>query len=319
MFDKNILARLFAILVIASLVLAACGPAATPTEAPAQPAATEAPDQPAATEAPAEPMDEWADVDPSGQTVIFWHQHTRAREESLLKIVNDFNANNEWGITVEAEFQGSYGDIFNKMLGVLNTPDAPGIVVAYQNQAATYQLADGLVDMNGMVNSPEWGLSAEEQADFFPGFWKQDVFPTYGNARLAFPPNRSMEVMYYNIEWLAELKAAGAIDFDGPPTTPEQFKAAACAAVENPFSKAAAEGSMGYELSVDASRFAQLPGVSDVRTQGTAVSLRLHDGIDAVIKLAAEHTVLDMRVEHPSLDEVFMGYYEGATVTREQQ
>ena len=38
----------------------------------------------------------------------------------------------------------AYGDIFNKMLGVLNSPDAPDIVVAYQNQAATYQLSDAL-------------------------------------------------------------------------------------------------------------------------------------------------------------------------------
>lgn len=66
-----------------------------------------------------------------------------------------------------------------------------------------------------------------------------------------------------------------------------------------------------FDAPVDASQFARLPGVSDVHAQGTAVSLRLNDGIDAVIKLAAEHTLLDLRVEHPSLDEVFMGYYEG--------
>ncbi len=76
------------------------------------------------------------------------------------------------------------------------------------------------------------------------------------NQRLGFPPNRSMEVVHYNADWLAELKAAGAIDFDGPPQTPEQFKAAACAAVANPFSASTTEVNMGYELSIDASRFA---------------------------------------------------------------
>ena len=40
------------------------------------------------------------------------------------------------------------------------------------------------------------------------------------------------------------------------------------------------------------------------------MSLRLHDGIDAVVKAAARHTLLDMSVVHPTLDEVFMGYYE---------
>ncbi|HWQ84887.1 MAG TPA: ABC transporter substrate-binding protein [Anaerolineales bacterium] len=46
------------LLIVASMVLAACQPAATPvvTEAPAEPVATEAPAEPVATEAPAEPV-----------------------------------------------------------------------------------------------------------------------------------------------------------------------------------------------------------------------------------------------------------------------
>ena len=252
-----------AILLMAALVLTACpqaAPAQPSGEQPAaeQPAKEEAKEEMAAEEAPAEEamegekegMMSWEDVDPTGQEITFWHQHSRAREEALQQIVADFNANNEWGITVNAEYQGGYGDIFNKMLNVLNTPDAPNLVVAYQNQAATYQLADALVDMNPLVNSPKWGLSEDELNDFFPAFLKADVFPTFGGARLGWPPNRSMEVMYYNEEWLAEL------GFDGPPTTPDQFKEMACKAAQQPFSKATAEGSIGYELSIDASRFA---------------------------------------------------------------
>jgi phosphate/phosphite/phosphonate ABC transporter binding protein len=252
--SKNLWFKLMAVLVIAAMMLAGCKQATPePTQAPVQPTQPPA-EQP--TQAPAQPADEWANVDPSGQTVLYWHQHSKTNGEALQKIVDEFNATNEWGITVDAEYQGSYNDIFNKMLVVLNTSDAPNLAVAYQNQAATYQLADALIDMNSLVNSPKWGLSEAEQKDFFPGFWAQDVFPTYGNARLGFPPQRSMEVMYYNKEWLAELKAAGKIDFDGPPTNPDQFRAAACAAKDNPFSKATAEGPMGYELSIDASRFA---------------------------------------------------------------
>jgi multiple sugar transport system substrate-binding protein len=203
---------------------------------------------------------DYESVDPTGQTVEFWHQHTGARAEALDAIVADFNATNEWGITVEATNQGSYDDIYQKMTSVIASggEGMPNLVVAYQNQSATYQLTDSLVDMNALVNSEKWGLSADEQADFFPGFFNADVFPTFDGQRLGFPPNRSMEMMYYNADWLKELKAAGAIDFDGPPQTPEQFKAAACAATKNPFSKATgdAANSIGYELSVDASRFA---------------------------------------------------------------
>ena len=42
----------------------------------------------------------------------------------------------------------------------------------------------------------------------------------------------------------------------------------------------------------------------------TTVWMSVGDGIDAIIKLAARYTLLDMSVEHPSLDEVFLGYYE---------
>jgi multiple sugar transport system substrate-binding protein/sn-glycerol 3-phosphate transport system substrate-binding protein len=189
------------------------------------------------------------DVVPASN-IVFWHQHTGDREIVLQEIVERFNATNEWGITVTAENQGGYGDIFNKMLPILNTGDVPDIVVAYQNQTATYQLADSMTDLNPLVQSEKWGLTDEEVADFFPGFYNQDVFPTFDSQRLGFPPNRSMEVMYYNMDWIEEL------GFDGPPTTPAEFKEMACAAVANPFSGATAEGSMGYKLSVDASRFA---------------------------------------------------------------
>jgi multiple sugar transport system substrate-binding protein/sn-glycerol 3-phosphate transport system substrate-binding protein len=279
---KQRIYRVLAVIMVLAMILSACKttqkaePTATtapqptakvePTEAPkaTEPAKpTEAPEPtkppavaaPTATEVPAV-EDAWADVDPSGQTIAFWHNHTGDRETGLNELIQEFNDTNEWGITIQGEYQGSYNDIFNKMLTFINTPDVPGVVVAYQNQAATYQVANGVVDMNPLVNSPKWGLTEAEQADFFPGFWEQDVFPMFNGARLGIPPNRSMEVVFYNTEWLAELKAAGKIDFDGAPQTPEQFKAAACAATDNPFSKAVAEGSVGYELSIDTSRFA---------------------------------------------------------------
>lgn len=194
-------------------------------------------------------------VDPTGQTISFWHQHTQEREAALDKLVADFNASNEYGITVNAEFQGGYGDIFQKMLPLLGTSDAPNLVVAYQNQAATYEVQDGVIDMDPLVNSAMWGLDDAAKADFFPGFYNADVFPSFGNQRLGFPPNRSAEVMYYNAGWLAELKDAGSISFDGPPTTPEQFKEAACAASQTGFS-GTPENPIGYEISIDASRYA---------------------------------------------------------------
>jgi len=132
--NKKVLSIILAVFVIASMLLAACQPATPePTKEP----------EPEKTEAAAEPEPEvpYADVDPSGQEVIYWHQHSRAREETLLEIVDEFNNTNEWGITVNAEYQGGYGDIFNKMLGVINTSDAPNLVVAYRTSPLLTSLA----------------------------------------------------------------------------------------------------------------------------------------------------------------------------------
>jgi multiple sugar transport system substrate-binding protein len=191
----------------------------------------------------------YADADPSGQEVVFWHVHSGPNEELLESIVQDFNESNEYGITVVAENQGSYGDLFQKMLPILGTNDMPNLILAYQNQAATYQLADALIDMRPLLES-EWGFSDEVRSDFFEGFVQSDVFPSFGGAQLGWPPNRSMEVLFYNAEWLQEL------GFDEFPSTPEEFREVACAASQNPFSKSTGEGAVGLEISVSASTFA---------------------------------------------------------------
>lgn len=194
--------------------------------------------------------DPYADVDPSGQEIVFWHVHDGPNGEALNEIVEEFNTTNEYGITVVAENQGSYGDLFQKMLPLLGSQDAPDLVTAYQNQAATYQLADALVDMTPLIESEQWGLSEEDREDFFSSFVEADVFPSFGNAQLGWPPNRSMEVLFYNSDWLQEL------GYDDFPSSPEEFREVACAASENPFSGASGQGAVGFEMSISASTFA---------------------------------------------------------------
>ena len=265
----------FAVLVMAALLLAACpapaaeapaaeAPAAVATEAPAPteaPAATEVPAA-APTEAPVAEATEapvaeaaacapaadgaLAGVDPSGQTVVWWHNHSGSREEKLLPLVQQFNETNECGITVEAQNQGSYNDIRDKVNASIASGEQPAaLLVGYQNDQAFYQLNGGLVDLNTYVDDPTWGLTAEEKADFFPSFFDQSVHVMFDNQRLGFPPNRSMEVMYYNQTWLEEL------GFAGPPTTPEEFKEMACAAAA-----ANGDGTGGFILRDDASAVA---------------------------------------------------------------
>jgi len=57
--------------------------------------------------------------------------------------------------------------------------------------------------------------------------------------------------------------------------------------------------------------FRMLPGISDMSVNGSRLRMRVggETSIDAVIKQAAKHTVADIDIEHPTLEEIFLAYY----------
>jgi ABC-2 type transport system ATP-binding protein len=64
-----------------------------------------------------------------------------------------------------------------------------------------------------------------------------------------------------------------------------------------------------FDSHVDAQPFAALPGVRDLKASGESLSFTLHENLDEVIKLAAQHRLVSMEYERPSLEEVFLTYY----------
>jgi ABC-type glycerol-3-phosphate transport system substrate-binding protein len=148
------------------------------------------------------------------------------------------------------ETAGGYNDLYTKIIAGIPANQLPSMAVAYQNQAATYAVQGVLVPLDQYIADPDYGYTQEELDDFFPVALSADYLPQFGD-RYGWPPYKSMEVMYYNQDWLTEL------GYDGPPTTWEEFAEMSCAAVEQPFSGQVGEGVvLGYEYSVDASRFA---------------------------------------------------------------
>ena len=190
------------------------------------------------------------EIDPSGAEVVFWYQHTQMREEALLGLIEDFNRTNQHGIRVRGEFAGRYSDIYNKMMVGLQGGELPEIVVAYQNQAIVYDMGEGLVDLTPYMNSPQWGLSALEREDYVEAFLAQDFI---NGRQICFPPNRSLEILYFNADWLRELGE------EGPPATWEEFARLCRLARSRPF-QAAQPGSRskGYLFEAEASRLATL-------------------------------------------------------------
>ena len=221
-------------------------------------------------------------VDPTGQEVVFWYQHTRMHEEALLDMIADFNRTNDYQITVKGEYAGAYADIYNKMVVGLQGGELPELVVAYQNQAQAYHRADGLVDINPYMNSGKWGLSLASKADYLQAFLEQDDI---GGVQIGFPPNRSMEVLYYNHDWLQEL------GHSEPPRRWAEFAALCRKARSHPFSRSPiSDRSLGFLFDTDASRAASMTmsrGGDFMGSDGTTYTLNTPE-LQASLRLMQE-------------------------------
>jgi ABC-2 type transport system ATP-binding protein len=64
-----------------------------------------------------------------------------------------------------------------------------------------------------------------------------------------------------------------------------------------------------FDAPVAAEEFAALPGVGDLRMDGTVLRCRLAGRADPLVKVAARHTVVDLLSEEPDLEELFFDYY----------
>ncbi len=171
-------------------------------------------------------------ADLQGVRVSFWHVWTGEAGEVLQGIVDEFNRTNRWGIEVELTAFEGYGRLAEAVSMIPPGDDWPDLLVGHIYQAQRWDTGrNTLVDLNVYVNDPEWGFTSEEQADFFPVFWEQDIGTGYQRSdeaekRLGIPWQRSALVIFYNVTW------AEVLGYDEPPDTPFNFRVQACAAAK---------------------------------------------------------------------------------------
>lgn len=159
----------------------------------------------------------------SGTEIEFWHVWDKDPGDALQAVVDDFNATNEYGITVVAYDQGSYGDIVNAVEASLATGELPDLVVGYRSDYLGWESASEgtLVDLTPYVKDSTYGYSNAEIGEFTDVFWSQDEV---GDKRFGLPFSRSAQHLFYNTSYAKDL------GFDAPPSTPAEFKEQACAA-----------------------------------------------------------------------------------------
>jgi ABC-2 type transport system ATP-binding protein len=60
---------------------------------------------------------------------------------------------------------------------------------------------------------------------------------------------------------------------------------------------------------VDPAEFVSLPGVDNVEDEGSVLTFTVSGELDAVVKEAARHAVVDLEVAHPNLEQIFVAMY----------
>lgn len=170
-----------------------------------------------------------------GLKLVFWHPFSGARQKQLMKMVEAFNRQNEWGIQIQLKAWNGWGELDEQARLLPVSKEKPDLMVGYNYQVLRWDSGGYLfVDLDNYVDDTQWGLTAEERQVFYPAIWSQDFVAdgmirgqqVPGGRRLGLPWYQSGLFFFYNATW------AGELGFKSPPNNPAELLAQACAAAE---------------------------------------------------------------------------------------
>ena len=247
-------------------------------------------------------------VDPTGQTIIFWHPHTGERERALNELVAQFNAENEWKITVEPRSWQNPSLLYDQIILQLTTPPEnrtlPNLFVAAPFEAATFALGGPILDLTSYIEDEEWGFT--DEADFVPGISELGHDP-FTNTQLGWPERLFAETLYVNIT------ALRAIGIESPPTSLTELRGMACQFYEQTNTPA-------FQLEARAPVWADLAAANGSPIFDTAAYTLNTEGmtesLEMMIGLLEEGCIVRQTTPFAALDEFTAGrtlFYFGST------
>lgn len=137
------------------------------------------------------PEIEMADASEVDKTTIsFWHSMGGVNGQAIDTLVQKFNDENEYGITVEAEYQGSYDDALNKLKSAQIGNMGADLVQVYEIGTRFMIESGWIVPMQSMVNADEYDTSVLEP--------NLAAYYTIDDMLYSMPFNSSTPLMYYN-------------------------------------------------------------------------------------------------------------------------
>ena len=133
-------------------------------------------------------MADASDVD--GTTISFWHSMGGVNGEALDTLVKQFNEENEYGITVDAQYQGEYDDSLNKLKSAQIGNMGADLVQVYEIGTRFMIDSGWIVPMQEMIDGDGYDLSQIEP--------NLAAYYTIDNELYSMPFNSSTPILYYN-------------------------------------------------------------------------------------------------------------------------
>lgn len=123
-------------------------------------------------------------------TITFWHSMGGVNGEAINALVEKFNKENTSGITVEAQYQGSYDDAINKLKSAQIGNMGADLVQIY-DIGTRFMIDSGwVVPMQKLIDEDKWDITKVE-----PNI---AAYYTVGGTLYSMPFNSSTPILYYN-------------------------------------------------------------------------------------------------------------------------
>lgn len=167
--------------------------------------------------APSTAVSDSADASEAGEektyeptTLTFWNGFTSTDGEVLQQIVDDFNASNEWNITIEMDVM-PWATFNEKLPAAIAAGNAPDFVLCSSGYYAPYVEAGSFQDVSDFYELPE--VNADD-------FDKNVVDLLYYDDLCVGVPMQMVSHYFY---WDKDLYEAAGLDPESPPETFEEL------------------------------------------------------------------------------------------------
>ena len=127
-----------------------------------------------------------------GTEISFWHSMGGVNGQAIDTLVKKFNDENEYGITVKAQYQGEYDDSLNKLKSAQIGNMGADLVQVYEIGSRFMIESGWITPMQQMIDADSYDLSQIEP--------KLAAYYTIDNQLYSMPFNSSTPIMYYNKE-----------------------------------------------------------------------------------------------------------------------